>query len=333
MIRLKSLSIKNFRGIREGKIDNLTDVNVLIGRNNSGKTTVMESAQLCGVDYGVSQDVLDRDLESYWAEVRNSNSADLKWYRQDKSNSFFIIGKVVDASKPGIERTLLCQSGAQPNVNADFSRAEQSAQIEESASEKLNKRQVFEFVRNRTVLRPRDTFDTKIEQEFWPRLLANRRDKALTATLNDVFGIKAESLQLLPGNQFVVLFDDYSVPLDSQGDGPRTSIRTLIVLAMMQDSLLMLEEPECHQHPGSMDRYALALCKLARTRHVQLIVSTHSAECARSFLKGAEIAGSDSAIFHLTLNDGHQDARRLDPEAVATLNETGIDIRFLDLYG
>ena len=43
MIRLQSLSISNFRGVREGKIDGFTDVNVLVGRNNSGKTTVVEA--------------------------------------------------------------------------------------------------------------------------------------------------------------------------------------------------------------------------------------------------------------------------------------------------
>ena len=138
---------------------------------------------------------------------------------------------------------------------------------------------------------------------------------------------------MLPNNQLVVLFDEYSLPLDSQGDGTRAALRTLIVLAMMQDSLLMLEEPECHQHPGSLERFSLALCRLAKAQRVQLIVSTHSVECARAFMSGAATAGSEAAIFHLTLEEGRQDARRLSPEAVETLTSTGVDVRFLDLYG
>lgn len=94
----------------------------------------------------------------------------------------------------------------------------------------------------------------------------------------------------------------------------------------------MLEEPECHQHPGSLERFAAALCRLAKAQEVQLTISTHSAECVRSFLKGAKAADSEAAVFHLTLNDGKQDARRLDPEAVETLTNTGVDVRFLDLY-
>jgi len=39
---IKSLSIKNFRGIKEGKIENLGQVNIFIGGNNSGKSTLLD---------------------------------------------------------------------------------------------------------------------------------------------------------------------------------------------------------------------------------------------------------------------------------------------------
>ena len=105
-----------------------------------------------------------------------------------------------------------------------------------------------------------------------------------------------------------------------------------MVLTMMKGTLLMLEEPECHQHPGSLERFSTALCRLAKAQEVQLIISTHSSDCVRSFLQAAKTAQSDAAVFHLTLENGKQDARRLDPEAVETLTSTGVDVRFLDLY-
>lgn len=39
---INSLSIKNFRGIKEGKIEDLGQVNIFIGRNNSGKSTLLD---------------------------------------------------------------------------------------------------------------------------------------------------------------------------------------------------------------------------------------------------------------------------------------------------
>ena len=107
-----------------------------------------------------------------------------------------------------------------------------------------------------TVFRPADAFNPVIEQSFWPRLLSNRRDRLLTQTLNEVFGLDAESFQLLPNSQFVILFHDYSLPLDLQGDGTRAAMRTLMTLSMLTGTLMMFEEPECHQHPGSLERFA-----------------------------------------------------------------------------
>ena len=39
---ITGLSVKNFRGIKEGRIDNLGQTNVFIGRNNSGKSTLLD---------------------------------------------------------------------------------------------------------------------------------------------------------------------------------------------------------------------------------------------------------------------------------------------------
>ena len=183
-----------------------------------------------------------------------------------------------------------------------------------------------------TCFRPPDTTNTNIEAKLWPQLLGDRSDKRLAAALNDVFGLQAESFQLLPSGKLIVLFENHSVPLDAQGDGTRAAMRCLMLLTALKQTMFILEEPECHQHPGSLEKFALAVCKLAKQNEVQLMVSTHSGECVTAFLKAAEAAKSDSAVFHLSLADGIQTARRLDAEAVETLQNTGIDVRFLDLY-
>jgi predicted ATPase len=193
--------------------------------------------------------------------------------------------------------------------------------------------QVAKFIGGVTLFRPLEATNRNIERQFWSRLLANRRDKTLTKTLNAIFGLQAEGFQLLPDNRLMVLFEEFSLPLDLQGDGTRAALRALIVLTMMQGTLFLMEEPESHQHPGSLERFAQAVCSLAREQEVQLIISTHSRECVTSFLSAAEKTKLEGSVFHLTLENGRQEARRLDAEAVETLQSTGVDVRFLDLYG
>jgi len=52
---ISSISISNFRGIKSGRIDGLTNINVLIGANGAGKSTVLEAIYLA----------------SAWAEYRD----------------------------------------------------------------------------------------------------------------------------------------------------------------------------------------------------------------------------------------------------------------------
>lgn len=340
MIRLQSLSIKNLRGIREGQVDGFADVNVLVGRNNSGKTTVIEAITRVATTGGLQQDVFGRNVEQLWQQARSAipgvvgftappaGPASLLFYRQDMSDDIEICGTlcsngVNDATEQLTFRLLRPATASGRTVRQPHSPLRGRG---------LDQQTTQGFCSGITVFRPSDAFNVVIEQRFWPALLSDRRDRALTKILNEVFGLDAESFQLLPNNQFTVLFHDFSLPLDVQGDGTRAAMRTLMTLSMLKGTLFMIEEPECHQHPGSLERFAGALCRLAKSQFVQVIVSTHSGECVRSFMQAAKAAESSAAVFHLSLDNGKQEARRLDPEAVETLTNTGVDVRFLDLY-
>ena len=43
MARLETVEIKGFRGVRCCRLERLADVNILVGKNGSGKSTVLES--------------------------------------------------------------------------------------------------------------------------------------------------------------------------------------------------------------------------------------------------------------------------------------------------
>jgi AAA15 family ATPase/GTPase len=53
---LRSLSVKNFRGIKEGKIEGLGQINIFIGKNNSGKSTLLDCM------HAQNQMVLSREI-------------------------------------------------------------------------------------------------------------------------------------------------------------------------------------------------------------------------------------------------------------------------------
>ena len=317
MLRLESIKIQRFRGIREGEVAGLVDVNILIGRNNCGKSTIAEA--ICRLGSGLefkSADPLNRSLSEVWQHARgepaNRVPAEL-WYRRERDKTALIQGYI-------------------PNVDV-ATKFHPTGSVKSVARSLTRNHPVAQFLKLLTLFLPSDATNQKIELQLWQQLLKDRIDKRTTHALNDIFGLDAEGLQLPPDGRMTLLLPDLALSVDVYGDGTRAAVRCLLMLAALEKTLFILEEPESHQHPGSLERFATALCKMAKTQEVQLLITTHSIESVRAFLKAAGTAGSESAVFHLTLDDGLLDSRRLDPDTVEKLLETGVDVRCLDLYG
>lgn len=314
MLRLDSVEIQRFRGIREGKLEGLADVNVLIGRNNSGKSTVLEAITAATDRIGSSGALSQRHgrlRREAWLTERSESDSNLDWfYRRDGAAGLKI--------RLGVSGSIF-----EYQFWMGDERRDQVAGNGEAYAT---------WARNVAVFLRHDLGDRRIEQDLWEGLVADRRDKNLVASMNSIFEGGLEQLQPLPNGKLLFSFADRSVPLDLQGDGVRGAFRSLMMLSAVQAGTFMLEEPECHQHPGALRKFAIALCTQAKKQEVQLIITTHSTECIDAFLEASREAQSEAAVFHLRLNDGVLDARRLSSKTAATMEESGVDLRELDLY-
>lgn len=316
--RLEWVKLQNFRGVREGEVRGLADVNVVIGRNNAGKSTLLE-AIVRGADalaraQNDAQDILGRQRDRLWAAVRSEPEvvpAEL-WHRADNTRP--------PAVEMLISQWAWVARGAWklPSTRTfDFAGGAPYA---------------YDFARWVTLFRPPDATNERIETQLWRQILATRQDKALAKSLSTIFSVDVEGLQLPPDGRMTLLFPDVGLPLDVQGDGMRAAVRCLMLLTVLRKTLFLVEEPECHQHPGSLQRFATALCAQAKAQEVQLILTTHSLECAQAFLDAAAAAQSEGVVFHLALNDGVLEAKRLAADTFSTLRDSGLDPRFLDAY-
>ncbi len=311
---IKSLTIQRFRGIAEGSLEDLVDVNVLVGRNNSGKSTVLEAIHLLSTWMVPNRppDPLGRTCADVWASTRSEASYPNEnlWYRGNSDQPICLGAFVRDV-----------------RVEAVYSRGGHVA-----TTPKPPAAPVLEFLSRVSVFRPKDLEHRGAEEKNWSTVLRTRGDRQLVVRLNEIFDLGAEQYQLLPGGALMVLFPKEGVLLDLQGDGVRLAFRCLLTVASLQQTVLMLEEPECFLHPGALRRYAKALCGWARDQAVQLILTTHSLECVRYFLDAAEAAKAQGAVFHLSRSDGRLSVKRIEAADFRALEAAETDVRFLDQY-
>ncbi|MDI7267695.1 MAG: AAA family ATPase [Myxococcota bacterium] len=324
MPRLTKLEIANFRGIHKGEVSGFADVTVLVGRNNSGKSTVAEAivrlaagALVQMVGGNPEMDARAQQRVDPWSRMRGGAGGSGRpelWYRRDMTQPFRIAGKV------GTTEFVVEQPKAPPADRLPFVVPQPGTAPERAFLEAL------------AFFLPQDVNDAGIEMSAWPSILAHREDKFIAAAMQELFRPPVENVALLPDGSLMLLYPQIGISLQGHGEGVRYALRCLIRMNQLQGTMFVMEHPESHEHPGALERLGEAVCRQARQADVQLLVTTHSRECIRAFLEGSAKAGSTFAVLHLALTDGQLAVRGIDAETLRGVDRTGMDVRDLDLY-
>ena len=126
------------------------------------------------------------------------------------------------------------------------------------------------------------------------------------------------------------MLKDYSVRIDEFGDGVKHALAILSIILGMDVPLLLLEEPEMHQHPKAFGYLAKSLSSLTSKSATQIFITTHSLGLIDAFLD--IFKEEDISLYHLSLKAGKLDARKIEVPDTKVLEDLGIDIRSLESY-
>jgi len=128
---LKSLNIENFRGLKSFELQHLGRVNLLVGANNSGKTSILEAIQiLCSrTDMGSLQRLMTYRGEYSWPEADSMN---IRRYRELDIRHLFYREDIA----PGSEFSIVgVHSNHQEKLVASIHPIEQSEQVNSEVDE------------------------------------------------------------------------------------------------------------------------------------------------------------------------------------------------------
>ena len=132
------------------------------------------------------------------------------------------------------------------------------------------------------------------------------------------------------GRRLMVKFSDHScpVPLNCLGNGTNRIFATGLVLSCSRDGFLVIDEVENGIHYSVLPDFWRMVLRSAHHHNVQVLATTHSLDCVKSFAKAAnEIEESEGVLVRLDQDDGQTRAVEYSEEELGTVAEQNIEVR------
>jgi len=353
MGRLEWIEIKNFRGIKYAKLENFTNLNIFIGKNNTGKSTVLESIYLYCTEG--RQDFFEKLSIKRVLERRGH---DPKLY-EELHNYLFFKRLNTPIIFSGNRRELIIRHS--PGIREEYEQVSKKFGTEEitcfEVSEK-NKRERKERFLYRVYL----TSSLQHFIFFNPKLVEEistpkdvifiddgmiREVKDISTLYDYLFKVTGkagkerivksikliepyvEDIGLSREGVLFIFFEDFSIPITNVGDGLKMLLASTFLLNSIKNGAILYEEPENHMHPKYIEKLAEEILESSKGLNNQIFISTHSLELLEKIVRKAKEKNVHLNIYKFReLKDGNliYDAYSLE-EAYEAMGEIGMDLR------
>lgn len=354
----KNIEIKNFRGINHLKIDDFSRVNIFLGQNSSGKSTVLEAINL---SLNMSNPDMPQVINNIRARKSFSTFMDAKYLFHNLDMSIppdlaleqtdgtvrhltlgmtYVFDELADPKNEPIQ-----QAGSIIYINTleiNFSTTVHGIKQEYTSWLRINPTGMvvnkkpadnyLERLRGRVI-----SADLNSDNTLWDLAeLFKRNLKNTVLSLLKLFDAKINSIEILNDDVYIG-FDGMSEMLPSRmtGDGLRRYLSIVASAANPMTHIIMLDEIDNGLHYSAYKKLWEALFALAVNSNKQIFVTTHSKETLlklNEMLEEHPEYQGEMALYTLeqTKFKGHQ-AYRLPYEGLAEACKNNVEIRSVAL--
>ena len=310
---LDSLHIKNFRCFEDLTIPSLGRVNLIVGKNNSGKSTLLDAVALFS-QHGHSQAL--KDIAKMRGEVFSKKTLSTL-----EGDSY--IGDL--SKKNHIQYEHHAQNG-RVNVNVMINGKNLT---KENVHEQLfpEENHTFSFIR--TTIYPE-----KELAQVWDKIRIQKKNQLLKSALqiidkniDDVFYTTNQVTMVS------VAGEEEARSIKSMGEGMSRLLQIFLYAYQAKGGYLMIDEFENGLHYSIQEEVWEKLFELAKELDIQVFVTTHSEDTIKAFCKVA-VADKDidGKLFSLgrsakTSNKGQIQAVSFDETQLKRFIDSGMEVR------
>jgi len=314
------LHITDFRGIQDLKLSGFNRVNLIVGENNTGKTTLLEALALCAAPQEAGN-----LLQRFRLSSGVSNPG--RWLQRDGSTA-----KCSNISLGGDNRVagvVLCK---QSETSFPKSKDEPMKETQSPGNGRLWHNISHPRLRIRTVaVQHRTPQDLVID--FSTAVRSKQGEQELESLLHAVDDrIKAVRLDYEGDNRQPYISADIGlserVPISQLGQGVNRLIAIFCELLGQRPAICFIDEIENGLHHTVLKRIWQGIAEVAERLDIQVFATTHRRECLEAAHHCFEERKScDFRVVQLYRVREQIDGRVLDREHIEAAVESEIEVR------
>jgi energy-coupling factor transporter ATP-binding protein EcfA2 len=318
---LKTMSVNNYRGFESFTLGGLNRVNLLVGKNNSGKSSLLESLTflISGGDPTALQNTVLRRAELVKRQEYGPGSFDFSQLfhgRRIKVGSS--VDFVGDNGFPPVRFTVvpLAEEDQYPGMLDDFEavpslririnrgdqeiRVMQPIMLSDEGVMMKDIRHTFRRVGEPAetppfVFVPPEGLAISALGRMWDSITNEKKEdqveKSLTILQSDLVDIRFTSAGI--GILIGLKNESKRIPIGSMGDGIRRLLALSIALLQARDGYLFIDEIDTGLHYSVMENMWKLVTETAKRLNVQVFATTHSWDCLEGL---GELCRSSQAL-------------------------------------
>ncbi|MGK7946186.1 MAG: ATP/GTP-binding protein [Microcystaceae cyanobacterium] len=352
---LKSLEIKNFRCFKEYKLQQLGRVNLLVGMNNCGKTSILEAIHLLYSQDDLSNlgEIIINRGEFIWNNEgeKRDRELEIKYlfynYKIDKNSQIIIMGN--DHNQHPILKyyITLQENKHRDSLNAPTQpfyyisiKHKRELDIDHSLPALPNLNLLSMFLKSsvipehsgklpiKTFFLASSSLTTQKMIDLFEQIVLTNEEELVIESLR-IIEPMIKRIAVVNERFFVLLSDnDQRIPLVSMGDGIQRILGLTLALVNAKDGILLVDEIDTGLHFMAMSKMWKLVWETANKLNVQVFATTHNSDCWTSLtdLIDPENPREDGILLHRIEKDKPHSILFTEPRIVIAA-ENDIEVR------
>ena len=314
MQNLSKISIHNFKGLESVQLEGCGRINALVGRNNSGKSSILHAIDIAGLAIGV------RNWNKFQPKLKIKDLF-------DDVGAFSMEISYVDGSSITVKSNTNYSSTLSPSPVKDQQFKSILIWPDVSAGMKTRSHMTPISIIQRIENRDFANLDA-LSMLFAIKYYSKRKERSLTPAIYsalieeirnyfpDIDELESDRTE----NDIATLtYKEYGKTLDIlySGSGLKHFIDIILKVIISQANVVLLDEPEMGLHPDLQRRFLEYLHELSEKRGIQIFMATHSPVL---------LGYADNINFYRVLNSkGCRSVQHVSKDAVHTvISDLGI---------